>query len=522
MAIQNKISLQTRFQLNNTPQNFRIQDTTDYASEGISTSDVVGALKILDPNGSVVHETVLPSSDIDVDVQDYIDSILLPTDSNSEVLKGTYTITYSISVTGATQAGRYSSDFVYKFCYDNIELDIDLTIDLINATVTSTDNTSYPQEVTSSTRTHTVHPPSGLDDTEWPVKLTSTKSNAYSKDGNKIATKTWTGKVENILELTYSDGLIVDVIVIGDTERDVKDDINICSLQCNMRALVDRYYKAIGTDSVNADRIYKDQVAPASIGAFMYTSNIACGNFDKAEEYYQDVLKYTGSQPDCQCSDSENPEIIYASSGGGNGNIYTVEACNTNNALSVTSNTVGDTTTYTVCFNQALFDKINSLTETNIVSENGSVTIVSSTQGDVKTFNLSVAQVAANYVYKRHIPSYNSPGTYTNPPSSIAIPGTSFTIPETGKYDIYLHCSLGGVGGTYTMSTIIKRNGGQMIPSQLTLQGLLTGVRQTPMNISGYDLDLESGDVIEVFAEKNTGTPDILYKSMYFYIKKVS
>jgi len=374
MAIQNKISLETRFQLNNTPQNFRIQDTTDYASESISTSDVVGALKILDPNGNIVHETLLPLFDIDVDVQDYIDSILLPKDSNDDVLQGNYTIIYTIRVSGAVQAGDYSETFVYKFCYEEIKLDIDLTVDLINAKLTSTDNTSYPQEVTNSSRTHTVYPPEGLNPSDWPAQTVSTKANIYSKDGNKIATKTWTGKVINVLELTYSDNLIVDVTVTGDSEREIKDDINICNLQCNMRALVERYYKALGTDTVNADLIYKDQLAPSLAAAFMYTSNISCGNFDKAEEYYQDVLKFTGSQPDCQCSDSTEPQIITASGGGGGGTggTYIVAACNENNALSVTSNTIGDTTTYTICFNQSLYNKLSTLTETNVISSDRS------------------------------------------------------------------------------------------------------------------------------------------------------
>lgn len=389
----NDVSIETRFQLDNSPKNFKITDTADYVGTyGIALADVEGVLKITDPNGSLVHQTVFPAVDIDLDVSTFIDTIALPLDANQEVLKGNYTITYTVQVSGAVDPGTYEKSFIYKYCYEDIDVDVDLTVDLICAQLTSTDNTTYPQEVTNTTREHTVHPPAGLDPTEWPVQLVSTQSNIYSKDGNKIATKTWTGKVVNILELTYSDGLIVDVTVTGNSERDIQDDINICSLQCNMRALVDRYFKALGTDTVNADLIYKDQLAPALAGAFMYTSNISCGNFDKAEEYYQDVLKVTGSQPDCECSDSDVPEIIFASCGGGGGTAqtYVVEACGTNNALVVTSNTVGDTTTYTVCFSQTLFDKLNTLTETDIVSSNGSVNISTSTNGYNKEYDLTV------------------------------------------------------------------------------------------------------------------------------------
>ena len=88
MAIQNKINLETRFQLNTSPNEIiRIKDTTDYNSEGIALADVVGALKITSPLGVVFHNTVLPAFDIDLNVQDYIDTIALPTDSNGDPLK---------------------------------------------------------------------------------------------------------------------------------------------------------------------------------------------------------------------------------------------------------------------------------------------------------------------------------------------------------------------------------------------------------------------------------------------------
>ena len=124
----------------------------------------------------------------------------------------------------------------------------------------------------------------------------------------------------------------------------------------------------------------------------MYTSNIECGNFDKAEFYYNEVLKYTGSSPDCACDDSSVPTLILASCGGGGvgSNTYVVDVCNTNSALSVTSNTIGDETTYTLCFDDTIWTKINALTETEITSVDGSVTVVPALNGYTKTLDLSV------------------------------------------------------------------------------------------------------------------------------------
>lgn len=384
----NLLSLETRFQLNNTPENFKITDDTDWVGQGIALADVEGVLTIKDPNGNTIHSTVLPAVDIDLDVQDYIDTIVLPKDSNGVVYRGTYTIIYTAEVTGGVDPGIYTKTFLYDFCYEDIDVDVDLTVDLICSKLTSTDNTSYPSEVTNTTRTHTVHPPAGLNAVTYPVQTVSTQTNIYTP----ITTKTWTGKVVNILELTYTDGLIVDVTVTGNSERDIQDDINICNLQCNMRALVSRYNTALTNNTANADIIYREQLAPALVNAFMYTSNIECGSFDKATTYYDAVLQFTGSQLDCQCSDSDTPTLIQAScSGGGSGQTYVVDACGTNNAITVSSNTIGDTTTYTICFNQTLFNKLSALTETTVTSTDNSITVTPSTSGTYsKNYDLSI------------------------------------------------------------------------------------------------------------------------------------
>lgn len=405
MAIQNKINLETRFQLNTTPNEIiRIKDTTDYASESIALADVIGALKITSPLGTVFHNTVLPAFDIDLDVQDYIDTIALPTDSNGDPLKGVYTVEYTIRVAGAVQPGDYTSTFTYNYCAPTINPDVDITVDLICSKLTSTDNTSYPTEVTSTTLTHSIHPPAGLPVATYPVQTVSTVTNVYTP----ITTKTWTATISNILELTYPatgsySEHIIDMTVTGDSEKDIIDDVNICNLQCNMIALTSRYSDALQNNPIDAQRIADTQLTPALINAFMYTSNIECGNFDKAEFYYNEVLKFTGSSPDCACSDSSTPTLILAScSGGGSSNTYVVDVCNTNSALSVSSNTIGNETTYTICFDDTIWTKVNALTETDVTSIDASVTITSSLNGYTKTYDLSVppaAIVAASPVH---------------------------------------------------------------------------------------------------------------------------
>jgi hypothetical protein len=386
----NDVSIETRFQLNNSPENFKITDNVDYVGTfGIALADVIGALVIKDPNGNTIHSTALPAFDIDLDVQTYIDSIPLPKDAAGDILQGNYTIDYTVRVSGGVDPGDYTKTFVYKYCYEKPQIDINIEVDVICSTLTSTDITDYPVEMTANTRTHTIVPPAGLPDAQYPDKVVSTAQNVYTP----ITDKTWTSTISNIIEVTYTDGLIVDDTITGDKEKEIIDDINLCNLQCAMRALVSRYNDASENNPIDADKIYRENLAGALVNAYMYTSNIQCGNYAKAETYYQQVLDFTESEPDCACADSETPTPIVPSciGGGGSSMTYVVDACVANNAITVTPTVLGDTTTYTVCFNQTLFDKLTALKQTLITSTDNSVTILPTLNPPYgETFDLSV------------------------------------------------------------------------------------------------------------------------------------
>lgn len=395
MAFTNSnVSIETRFQLNDTPsKTFKITDDVDYLGVyGIALADVKGSLSITDPNNTTYHNTIPPAFDIHMSVQTYIDTILLPLDSNGNVMKGTYTFVYTVTVIGAVDPGTYVKTFQYNYQYDQVTPDVDITVDLVCSELTSTDNTPYQAELTNQTLTHTIHPPSGLNTTTYPVKTGSTKVLTYTP----ITTKTWTGKISNICEFTYLNSpntFYVDDTIIGDSEKEIIDDVNICNMQCILRAAVERYKDSLATEPSNADKFYLNNLAPAMTYANMFTMNIQCGNFEKAEGYYQDALDILDAEPDCACSDSETPTLITPSciGGSGNGITYVVDACGTNSAMTVTSNTVGSTTTYTVCFDNTLFNKLTALEQVVITSTGATVTVTSALVGYTRTWNLEVA-----------------------------------------------------------------------------------------------------------------------------------
>lgn len=396
--IQSKINLETRFQLNKSPNKILyFKDITDYASEGIALSDVIGALVIKSPLGTPFHTTTLPAFDIDLDVQDYIDTIALPTDISGDVLKGTYTVEYTIRVLdGAGGSDDYTKEFKYNYCYEEIEPKITIEVDQLCSKLTSTDNTSLPVQTTSTTLTHTITPPVGAQPAKS-AQTVATTVNIYSG----ITTKTWTASISNIIELTFpATGVFsqhyIDVTITGDVEKEIRDDLNLCSLQCNMRAMTERYFENLGTNSINAVKDFNTTVAPALLAAFNYSASLQCGNHELAEKYYNDALKFTGSNKDCDCNASDKPVLIIptCTSSGGGGFNYVVEACEDNNAITVTGNTVGDTTTFTVCFNDAMWSKLQDLTKSLITSSDGSVSVTPSLNGYTMIWDLSVAASA--------------------------------------------------------------------------------------------------------------------------------
>lgn len=527
MAIQNKLSLETRFQLDNTPQNFKITDNSDYASEGIATSDVEGILSIKDPSGVVIHTGNFGSPDIDLDVQDYIDTIALPKDSNNEIIKGSYEITYTSRVGGAVQPGDYTEAFTYNYCYTPIEVDILMTVDLICSKLISLDETQYPTEVTSNTRTHTISPPAAVDSTEYPEKTAATASLIYSP----ITTKTWTSQIESILVLTYSDGLIVDVTITGAKEKEIKSGINICNLKCNITALVQRYEAALGTNTVNAVRIYNDELAPSITSMMMFNASVSCGNFEEAESYYNKVLQYTGSQPDCMCSDSDEPTLIEAVCSTGEGHVIQDEGTDlptqaklnfVGDGVEATDNPATGATDVTINLpassGHAIADEGSVLPSQPTLNFIGADVTVTDNAGSNST-DVTIAPAAAGASYE--VIYYNEfSGIYFVIPDNTAwyeITGTKSTIPagKGGTYEFnfittLLAYSSPVIGAGFSLFV----NGAQYNGTSQKIESIdyrIDGAPNSNFNAIAYSLSeivLSAGDVVELRVVGHLSSPN--------------
>jgi len=374
--IQDALSIKTCFELNNDPKNIEITDTTDYAAEGIALTDVIGIFKMVGPDGVTFYTGSFPTPDIDADVSLIFNTVSLPLDVNNEVQQGKYTITYTIRVVGGVQPGDFVLVKDYVFNYTAVNIKIDLTVDCRCSEITSTDTTDYGAFVDTLVRTHTVHSPTGAGIPD------SVSSNPIIKV-TPITNKTWSSEISTVVTYVFADELCVIDTLTGAEENTVDCDFSLCDIFCCIRELADRYFELKGVNDFAAAQIKQRQLDDVITLTVLFDHAITCGNDTKADFYHSEILRISQCQPDCSCDDDKPTLIIPICGplGGGNGDVV-VAVCG-NGAITLTTGVVGSTTTYTLCFDQDLLDKLNASFNTDILAGTGiSVGIVVDPQGN--------------------------------------------------------------------------------------------------------------------------------------------
>lgn len=355
----NTLTFTTKFDFQSaSDQFFVLTDTTDYTTEGIALADVVGVFKIEGPAGVIYDNTDFNDPDIDANVSLVFDDVEIPNDVDGNPVIGTYTITYSILVTGATQPGEYSTANPYEFCSDYVKPTVALTL-VANcdcATVTSTDVTTYAIGGVNPTitRVHKLFYPANLELTNLTgsgVILQAVYPNVY--------TGTYTGKVTSTVLYTFSDGLMVQWIITGSDEIQNDCTLSLCTVYCGMKSLAGLYaqYHAVGNFA--QAQVVLNQLNLIEIYGSLYYNARECGKPDDAAVWIQKIMDTGNFDENCGCGDNTTApvQVIPFCGGSGSGNTYIVSG-DSSFGTAVTSNTVGSTTTYTVRLTQTYKDLI--------------------------------------------------------------------------------------------------------------------------------------------------------------------
>jgi len=417
--IQTALDYKVIFELNNSPKNIKVSDTTDYPGQGINDANVNGVLKITAPGvGGIIHNnTSFGTPDIDPDVSlDYIGTNL-PLDAQQAVLKGIYEFIYTIQITAAitsvTQgskifqiagdlvqhlpvgttfkiSGSTGNDGTYTvstavlngpdtditvvevipdatadgtfelevsktleqdFSFDCPEAKIDYELDAFCGILKSIDDTSYGN-TTTLVRTHTLkHPlsviPTPADQVSSLVTITVTPI---------FSPATYTTLISSVATYDFPDALQVVCLIEGTDEFEVSIDLSTCDLFCCLDKTYKRWQEQRKVNESQA--VMTRQLLDDTFIAVQHFQNASkCGDNVRASEIYNDILDISGCEPGCSC-DGEGPTQVVPLCGpsGGAASITVVDTCG--NGILVTPNTIGDTTTYTLCLDQTIIDSL--------------------------------------------------------------------------------------------------------------------------------------------------------------------
>ena len=360
-------------------------DTTNYSALGWNANDVIGWFNISYPNG---NGYIGSQSSPDITGGGTNNSISIPQDANGVWLNGTYTFVLNLYNTVLLQSEQ--ATITYKYCPPfkfglGDEGTIADTQDCFQYKLNVLDKTHYGTP-TTKTELITLYPPQLLIDSGKATVVTSNSSSLLYVFGY---TGTYVATIDTLV--TYVQGNVtVSGRVTADKEISVQCSLNICSLiACyndKLRKLTNQVSKSGYLESV--DNALKTDMLLASFYLLAYKENAACGNYTKATDDYNKLAKVLNC--DCGCGDvNKISDDIRLVNPNFDTNIATVYNVVGQGSITVTYNTVGNTTTFTVSLSQSLINAINANTS-NISTLQGDVTTL---QGDVSTLQGQVAAI---------------------------------------------------------------------------------------------------------------------------------
>jgi hypothetical protein len=218
MAISN-VDFSVTFVVDKTQSYFVITDTTDYASQSVTTNDVEGLIKVVSPSGIVYDNTDFSDPDLELVTSRVNRAIIVPTYvGTNNPLKGTYTI----SLTSSDDSGvtKFTRTKVFQYDLNTPVPLIDVTVDCISPQLKSEDKTVY--------NLNSVNPA-----TSFPIVYASTGSSSIGISGNKVGAFIVGSKV-NVQGSTANNGEYTISSVIYNKTSDRTEIVFSTSVDSNL------------------------------------------------------------------------------------------------------------------------------------------------------------------------------------------------------------------------------------------------------------------------------------------------
>lgn len=375
------LSFTTTFDLSLSPKQFIFEDTSNYAGQGIATTNVNGSFRITSPSGNVIYNnTSYTTGGCDIYINNDLENqttIQLPLGTDGLPEAGEYTILYTVYNSSAV--AYYTQTNTYTYGYVRPVVCIVQTVDCVSPLFTSADTTDYSYGGITPTivRQHTVTFPVGSG-----LSPETTASATYTAGANEFANGTQTTSISTSLEYTFTDDLVVRDVVTAVKEILV-DCTYICSIYCGLRSLEQQMVTAQTNNPVEYQRL---TMLFAQIMALVTLTDqaIKCGKSSDVNGYLTYIMALGNFTGDC-CCEGDEPALV-----SGLGGLISQAVVVSGDATIVVDPVVaGSTTTYTVTLSTVFIALVNSLYNTAITAGYG-VNSSSATVGITKTYTLSV------------------------------------------------------------------------------------------------------------------------------------
>ena len=374
--------------------NLILEDTTDYSGAVYpSGATAIGVnYKVVSPSGTTIHNN---TSTTDYDCYPLTDpefSIPLPTDSEGNVLPGAYEVTMKTDFVDASGdvVETYGPNVVSapNFNFTAPQGSQNVVIDYYGQVISSTDTTNYTVNGQTYTDIDRVMRIKHSNMIQPPVPdVTAT--------GNFVSTQQFYGSeqgLEYVFELEATVTWVFtnyDVIaaVENTQQREIYVPDYICKVFCVLSALEKRYRQA----KCGNERDLKLNFHPfiiATAYAQLMMNAYKCGKIASVEAYKEAIFNLGNAEDGCCCDEGNKPQLIVGIGGGAGTTI--VQGVNGETTVSFDGSN-----TYTVGLAPEVLDLLNALNY-DVTSDDGSISIQTSVEDGVTTFDLSLGSLAVS------------------------------------------------------------------------------------------------------------------------------
>lgn len=433
------------FDLSVTNPEFVLTDVTDYASQSVALSDIIGKLKVTAPSGVVYNGT----SDVDGNVSRINGTtILVPLLSDGTPEVGLYTFEYTATASSVS----VSKVKTFQYSYVKPTETNEATSDCLSPELTGKDTTNYLVNAITPSDRFSISAVSIVDNTfsiageksAFVVQgntfsvINSTGNNGdytvtgveYDKatdntvisvasvtdatvDGTLVTRKT-TLFYPSVLQLNplvgyeksistnsfysqtheflfntkgywdYGNGIKIVDSFSSTKEIDVECDVRLCDIFCCVNATFNEYMKYKCVNKTLADIALERYTIVTSHLASLRTA-FECGDSAAVDSLTTQIKEVAQCNDDCSCTDGDPTPIT------GLGGSGTVVVQSGGNGVEVASNVVGNTTTYTLTLSQSVLDDIAAAgSVTTITSSDSSIDVVATPSGSDIAYDIRI------------------------------------------------------------------------------------------------------------------------------------